>query len=519
MSPLRAVVSLLAFFLRLLNPFAWVGWAVENFKTLCVISFLVNITLLPLLAYIVVTDSVNAFAQLVGRALGSFLQTCPDVKNMQDLWALFEQFSVWVLTSVMDFRVVDAWHTICFCYLLRKQAAGLIGYLPERAMPGSPYVNADSLPGFQASIFELIDGAWREVGQCFRVGQVLLTAGHVVKAGAQRLRIQANRGMLEITQDRFLIVDEYTDLAYAILDDREFTKLGLSKARLIPAGADGYSISFASAQTSVERTTGNVQMALSGSNKLFGYVRYTGSTRPGYSGAPYYMANNVYGMHLGASAENIGYDAAYITMKIRNLQESSHDFFEKLVENARGRGKKLLVRSTGDPDIVEVFVRGHYARFDRDEVADIMEELPGSITFDDESGNGRRPSASALGRGLKVTSVSVQNHNSPASASTQGLQQSAEEARTTVPRERTRARSSSPSPSTSKSGNNKKEGLSRLVTPSNRFLTILSELSRPGASAPSEEDRRLLAQFVSLNFVQSQATASSPDSAPPTVRS
>lgn len=477
-----------------------------------VISVILNFTLLPALAYVVLTDSVNVLAQAIGAVIARFSDRCPDISTMGDLRAWVEDFCVWLFTSARDINIFQAWNSVCVCVLLADQAKRRL-YLPEKAMPGSAFVRADALPAFQAAVMELVDGAWREVGQCFRLNMAVVTARHVVKEDSGRVRLQSARGMLEIEANRFLEVDDYTDLAYAVLDEKEWARLGLAKAKLSPAAANGEQVLFVSTQTSMERTAGCLTLA----SELFGYVRYTGSTRAGFSGAPYFMGNKVYGMHLGASSENIGYDAGYILMKLRCLTEASTDYFEKLVENARRRGRKLVVRNTGDPDMVEVFVKGHYVRLDRD-VLDGYGEDPADITYTSESdhqGNGQGPRASARGPGQKTQQAPAHAQSGQSSSSTPQPPQSVTEGTSSESPASIPVPSNNRSPTTSASGK-PKELIDRQGRPSQDVLTTLSKLLANGGSGLDSAELKLLRRYASSTLPQHPAIVSSVAMAPQT---
>lgn len=70
-----------------------------------------------------------------------------------------------------------------------------------------------------------------------------------------------------------------------------------------------------------------------------GFVEYTGSTLPGFSGAPYMNGQKVLGMHLGGGTTgNYGYSASYIDMCLKrmNRPESSElAFIRRVLKSTR----------------------------------------------------------------------------------------------------------------------------------------------------------------------------------------
>lgn len=502
-----------AFAAVIFAPVTVLVWLAENVKVLLALSVLVNLTLVPILLYVVMTDSVKVLGIWFGSFVGGFTETCPRIDDLSSLLEWLHSISALMWVRLVDFRAADVWYGLCFCYWWRHRKPVL--YLPEKMVPGNPLIRTVEVPKFQASLMEYIDGKWCEVGQCFRVGTVLLTAVHVVDGKAERLRIQSARGMLEIESHRFRPVDDEADLAYVLLDEREFTRLGLAKAKLVAAGGDGRAASYVTVQTSTEKSTGAVQVA----SDLFGYVRYLGSTKPGFSGAPYYLGNNVYGMHLGAAVDNLGYDGSYLACKIKRFFEDSTEYFERLARQHQRRGKRLIVRRTHDPCIVEVCVNGQYIHMDRAAVEAVYESAGLEPEYAPESGNATRPCASAQGRGLTNGTPSVvQNPSRPSSTSTESCKGSSKMMVNMASQVSMRARPRSRSPITSTSDNDETEK-SPTVKCSKDVLTTLSKLSATGVSTLSSKEQKLLRQYVRSSLLPLLDTASSQDSEQPTEKS
>lgn len=389
-------------------------------------------------------------------------------------------------------------------------------YLPEKMVPGNPLVRVAEVPKFQASLMEYIDGKWCEVGQCFRVGSVLLTAMHVVDGKAERLRIQSARGTLEIESHRFRPVDDEADLAYVLLDEREFTRLGLAKAKLVAAGgSDGRAASYVTVQTSTEKSTGAVQAA----SDLFGYVRYLGSTKPGFSGAPYHLGNNVYGMHLGAAVDNLGYDGSYLACKIRRFTEDSTEYFERLTRQHQKRGKRLVVRRTQDPQEVEVRVNGQYVRISRAAVEAVYESFGAEPDYAPESGNVEGPCASAQGPGPMSGIRSVaQNPSLPNSTQTESCNSGSRMMVSMASQTSTHARPRSRSPTMSTYVNNEAKEVQGMQC-SRDVLMILNKLSASGVSNLNSKEKKLLGQYVRSSLLPHLGTVSSQDSEQPMEKS
>lgn len=108
----------------------------------------------------------------------------------------------------------------------------------------------------------------------------------------------------------------------------------------------------------------------------FHEVDYEGSTRYGFSGAPYVVAGRVVGMHQSSSTRiSHGVATSYVHMLLRrrtNRQEESSDDLSILWRQLRGAKGKVKTRELLDE--VEVFYNGKYYRVDRDEWNSRMQE-------------------------------------------------------------------------------------------------------------------------------------------------
>lgn len=118
---------------------------------------------------------------------------------------------------------------------------------------------------------------------------------------------------------------------------------------------------------------GSVALALL-NRTLNSAIALGGSTIRGFSGAPYYLNKTIFGMHLGGSVENLGYEGAYLLSVLRpsktivRKQESSDDW---LIEQAERNLRFDYERSPYDPDEYRVKMNGRYHLVDS-EVLDAM---------------------------------------------------------------------------------------------------------------------------------------------------
>lgn len=278
--------------------------------------------------------------------------------------------------------------------------ASLNGYIGERAMKGSELIPAQQLPSFQCFIHRAVDGEAKEfLGMGFRIENAILTAYHVL-AGYDQFVITTNVSSIVVDADKARGFP-MEDVAYFLLEERDFSMLGMAKATLLEhAVPDDHPIycQIFGPGTPVSYTMGTVESA-----KNFGKVVYSGSTGKGFSGSPYIIHKQVVGMHLGAGVLNLGVDAAFLRMLLSTSPEDTEDWLMQELERDVLKGKKVEWRhSPGDPEEVYVKRQGRYFVmaaedfFDRYQPHSYVETLSGvnarlSPTYDDSKNESQAP--------------------------------------------------------------------------------------------------------------------------------
>lgn len=233
-------------------------------------------------------------------------------------------------------------------------AKRVLGWIPEKAMPGSTYIKPIQVP-FQVEVQAHVDGFWMTQGQALRIkDEVYITPMHVV-TGLDRIALYKNDKRVEISATWEHV---HGDLALLRVTSSISGQLGVTVGKLAKVGARGGTQNYvhvtANGQTSFGPLTADEE---------FGMVKYGGSTMGGFSGAAYAVNNTIFGMHLGCDTTNLGYESTYLhAMVERYLQrmtpESTEDWLYDTMER---RGRDLEYRqSPFDPDEIMVQVRGEY---------------------------------------------------------------------------------------------------------------------------------------------------------------
>lgn len=229
-------------------------------------------------------------------------------------------------------------------------------FMVERVVDGSQYFQT-APPAFQAVLFCMREGQWWRSGVCFRVELGLMTCWHVI-ADAERVKIVSGVNELEIDVAKFKHLDRIGDVALADVAVPFLKQAKMAKVCLTPKDQQMVMVH-------------NGTMASMGPLKsmdAFGLVKYSGSTSPGFSGAPYFMGNTVFGMHFGAAACNMGYEAAYLDMCVR--REDYDEYYRDLISREEVFDFK---QSPYDPSDVMVRIRGKMITMDRDDFEEALE--------------------------------------------------------------------------------------------------------------------------------------------------
>lgn len=304
-------------------------------------------------------------------------------------------------TYLLALVVVQSFLNI-WLYFRRVTVETLDG--PERVLPGSDFMGG-SLTPFMAWIQIKVAAGWHTVGCGFRTAEGFVTAAHVVSSG-DLFRISTGEKSVEVGKDDF-ICDDHEDLA-CIRDYTKFRSLGLKAANW--GSMEGK-------QTVMVTDGKKTSMGLLEDSGT-GYVDYHGSTVKGFSGAPYYMANRVFGMHMGAAGVNKGIDGAYLQVLLNYGPESSEDLMSLMKRKVR-HTKRV---SPYDPDEYLVKVRGKYHRIDRDEYdrmwsGESLNVAP-RVNFDDADRLNWESPAPVYGLAGQNRGVDVQHEGQPITGAT-----------------------------------------------------------------------------------------------------
>nr|QHD64766.1 ORF2 [Plasmopara viticola lesion associated sobemo-like 1] len=297
----------------------------------------------------------------LGWVVGTYKDAFGPPESM--LWT-FEQFItllfmflgfLWVAINFCRLSKV-VWSLLRLVFLRYKQdVAGFTTFVGEKMMPGSILEDNVPIPSFQAEVHIQRGCLFYKSGQGFQVGTYFYTANHVIEDTSE-IEIRTVKDKLRMGIERFSLVEG--DVARAELTAAESAKLGLKQAKLMTKAVEVNSGLFVKAVAFGKQSMGMLER-----HSAFGFVNYAGSTIKGFSGAPYFVGNTIYGMHVGTGVSNLGYEAAYIDMLHKRRSEDSDDW---LVDQALSGAKYEYQQSPYDPDEYRVKIKGKYHIVDED---------------------------------------------------------------------------------------------------------------------------------------------------------
>lgn len=300
------------------------------------------------------------------KTLNEWLLLLPQYKQMLADW--FQTISWGELTTIVYGKLIflhlvlqSYWKTEDPPTVMQKvtnAAAGAYAfasqvwhYRPEKAMKGSDFlpVKPEHAPRFLCKVYGRTYQAGvasdEFLGMAFRIGNVLCSAYHVVENLDETVVMSPKTSVAFRTP---WVVDPENDFAYVELTEQMFSILGLSKGTLAKVEPDSYG-AYAAIFGKETYSMGMVQPC-----DQFAKVRYSGSTAYGFSGAPYVSGTVVLGMHLGHGVQNFGLSSAWIYMRLKGIVESTESALEDYIVNQARKGRKIEVKSTGDPDYYQM---------------------------------------------------------------------------------------------------------------------------------------------------------------------
>lgn len=291
------------------------------------------------------------------------------VRTWYDNSVVFQNWGIWdylllsAMVVIFYMAIRDVVSRFKFCWVpyfysrYQKHFGDSRSFQEEKMMEGSKLEPAAKAPSFQLDVYTRTDStSFLRKGQAFNTKFGVFTAFHVIE-DADAILLKTSEGQLEIAASRFQRLEG--DVALLALTPRETQQLQVSQAKLQACDIPPRSGLLVQVQSFGFRTMGLLEPTTS-----FGMCKYTGSTIKGFSGSPYYVGKNIYGMHIGCGNHNMGLEAAYLYMLAKTSLEDTEDWLMDEIQNA---GQEYTwQRSPYDPDEARVKMGNKYYNVDMD---------------------------------------------------------------------------------------------------------------------------------------------------------
>lgn len=241
-------------------------------------------------------------------------------------------------------------------------------HLPESVREGSPFLTAKN-PDFLVGIYGVLRDEKLLIATGWRYKDWIVTAGHAVRESSFSRIVICYKGVYLEPHKWYSVASDLSVCKYE-------EAWGIPTARIDSVNLSCHVQVFAA----VAQDNSSMGILKHVPSVAMGFTEYSGSTRPAFSGAPYYNGIRVLGMHLGGgSVANYGYSASYIDMCIKRwlksrrgyrTESSELEFVRRVLKSARAKDVEW------DRQLDETYVRvgGRYLVIDNDEWDELAED-------------------------------------------------------------------------------------------------------------------------------------------------
>nr|QJI53804.1 MAG: hypothetical protein 1 [Solemoviridae sp.] len=249
------------------------------------------------------------------------------------------------------------------------------GFVVEKAVAGSELMNAPA-PDFIGTVYTESAGVKSRQGVFFRVADHLYLVKHTI-LGADKVWLKYKNEVILLEG-----VLEDIDLDFARVRYAPFSGWQMGSGKFVKRSAP----TFAQVHNGDVLTMGEVKAA-----PTVGYVTYSGSTLPGFSGAPYYVGKQIVGIHMGAGAVNLGLDGAHVASLIAGVFKAEGGAFttdpEELYKEMMQKGDEMEYRIMAN-GAYQVRMGGHYRTYDEetfDRISGRVAKRSSGVAYDAEA--------------------------------------------------------------------------------------------------------------------------------------
>lgn len=236
--------------------------------------------------------------------------------------------------------------------------------MPESVREGSPLITVKT-PAFVVGIYGLRGDTKVLLGTGWRYGDYVVTAAHVVFEKHYKTLFIHN-----IKKDVFFEVKKWTHVAGDIATTKYCPQWELTSPKIDVVSKSA----FATVYSARAHQNGSVGILKHIPSTALGFLEYSGSTLPGFSGSPYYNGNRVLGMHAGGgSVGNYGFSASYIDMILKSHKRPESSELE-MVRRTLASARLSDFDYEQGLDETRVRIGGRYIVLDNAEFHELFED-------------------------------------------------------------------------------------------------------------------------------------------------
>lgn len=274
--------------------------------------------------------------------------------------------------ALFDYMSIERYAWICSVVVLLLTVIVLIlrprrvvrvcehGFVVEKSVDGSIPIQCPP-SDLQGVVWTVREGKRSRQGVFFRVADYLYLVGHTF-LGAERVILEYKGKEQDLTA-----VPEEVDFDFYRVAYEPFSHWQMASGKFPKRSAP----TFAQVHNGTVATFGLVKPS-----PTVGYVDYSGTTLPGFSGAPYLVGKTIVGVHVGCGAVNLGLDGAHITSVLRGKfrpeagSESTMTDPDSYYAN-QDQDKPVEYRMMAN-EMYEVRIGDQYRLYDEDEFEDLQ---------------------------------------------------------------------------------------------------------------------------------------------------
>lgn len=196
-------------------------------------------------------------------------------------------------------------------YYLEQMVFSMRGIKFESVRQGSD-IKGRNDPAYQVNVVDIGMFTTTHVGHGIRMGSYMVVPNHVRDSIKGTPGIQKNGVVVAISWVG-INSNIFSDIFYAMIDNKTWSSLGVVVA---PKALKLRKVQAASISSVGKGSEGIVQP-----QRTPGWLTYSGSTLPGYSGAAYYSTTNLIGFHTGSMiVGNVGVAASVVQRELLKLR-------------------------------------------------------------------------------------------------------------------------------------------------------------------------------------------------------